>query len=203
MSGEFLRKPAKLAKMRPTRMTTGLIEVETKRRDWRGVSEDERIAYLIHNAFPAVRGPEDRIFIVDHHHLGRALIEEGVSEGYVAILNDFSRLEQDDFWIVMDHHQWAHAYDAEGRRHPFSEIPKKLTKLVDDQYRSLAAEVRRRGGFAKETVPYAEFLWADFFRRRINGKSLDGDFQAAVDQAIGMSHDPEAEHLPGWSGTTT
>src|SRR5436305_4773273 len=30
----------------------------------------------------------------------------------------------------------------------------------DDPYRSLAGEVRRAGGYAKEATPFSEFLWA-------------------------------------------
>ncbi len=200
MSRQSSLEPTRLAKIRPTQMTVGLAEVEAKRREWRDASDNERNASLIHHAFPAVRGPEGRFFIVDHHHLGLALIEESVEAGYVTILNDLSRLDEDEFWVVMDHHQWTHPYDADGRRHPFEDMPRKLTKLVDDPYRSLAAEVRRKGGYAKETAPFAEFLWADFFRRRISRKRLGVDFDTAVDRALVLSHSPEAEHLPGWSG---
>ena len=41
-----------------------------------------------------------------------------------------------------------------------------MKDLVDDPFRSLAGELRRVGGYAKDTTPFSEFLWADFLRRR-------------------------------------
>ena len=193
---------AKLNKLRPTQMTVGMAEVEAKRQDWRDVAKDHRQTFLIHHAFPAVRGAEGRYFIVDHHHLGRALIEEEVETAFVTVLADLSRLAPAEFWTVMDHHQWVHPYDDAGRRRNFEDIPGKLNKLVDDPYRSLAGAVRDNGGYAKETAPFAEFLWADFFRRRISEKDLKNnrDHDRAVQVALALCHSPEAEHLPGWSG---
>ncbi len=200
MSRHLAIESEQLLTMRPTQMTVGFAEVELKRREWRGISHRERSSYLRDHAFPGVRGPERRFFLVDHHHLGRALIEEGVKDAPVSILKNLSMLAKDEFWVVMDHQHWVHPYDADGKRHPFADIPKRLSKLVDDPYRSLAAEVRRKGGFAKETSFFSEFLWADFFRRRVSKKSLVANFEAAVHQALVLSHSPAASHLPGWSG---
>jgi hypothetical protein len=36
------------------------------------------------------------------------------------------------------------------------DIPKSVSALVDDPFRSLAGELRRVGGFAKDTTPEAE-----------------------------------------------
>ena len=95
------------------------------------------------------------------------LIEE-VETVFVSFTRDLSNLALDEFWVVLDHLQLAHPYDADGVRQPFTDMPRKLPKLADDPYRSLSAEVRRAGGYAKETAPFSEFLWADFFRRRIS-----------------------------------
>ena len=65
----------RLAKLRPTQMTVGFAEVKQKRRDWNKVAKDDREAFLENHAFPAVKGPGERFFITDHHHLGRALLE--------------------------------------------------------------------------------------------------------------------------------
>ena len=45
------------------------------------------------------------------------------------------------------------------------DIPKSIDALIDDPFRSLAGGLRRVGGFAKDTTPFSEFLWADFLRR--------------------------------------
>lgn len=191
---------ARLVKLRPTQMTVGYAEVARKRRDWRHVAAGDRDAFLGDHALPAVLGPDGRYFITDHHHLGRALLEEEVETVYVSATRDLSALPLDEFWTVMDHLQCAHPYDADGVRQPFDAMPRKLTRLTDDPYRSLAADVRRAGGYAKETAPFAEFLWADFLRRRVSAKLLDHDPRAALARALPLCHAPEAEHLPGWSG---
>jgi hypothetical protein len=46
-------------------------------------------------------------------------------------------------------------------------LPKTVAGLIDDPFRSLAGELRRAGGFAKDTTPFSEFLWTDFLRRRV------------------------------------
>lgn len=83
---------------------------------------------------------------------------------WVMQLADFSAMEMGMFWRLMEFHQWVHPYNDKGERCEFSAIPKQLERLKDDPYRSLAAEVRKSGGYAKEAAPYTEFLWADFFR---------------------------------------
>ena len=67
----------------------------------------------------------------------------------------------------MDHLQWAYPYDALGVRQPLDAMPRKLSKLPDDPCRGLAAQVRDAGGYAKDPAAFAEFLWADFLRRRV------------------------------------
>jgi hypothetical protein len=44
---------------------------------------------------------------------------------------------------------------------------------------SLAGELRLAGGYAKDTTPFSEFLWADFLRRRIKRQNVEKDFDAA------------------------
>ena len=71
---------------------------------------------------------------------------------------------------------------------------------MDDPYRSLAGELRRAGGFAKDTTPYSEFLWADFLRPRIKRKTIDKDFAAAAENALALAKSTKANYLPGWCG---
>jgi Putative ParB-like nuclease len=60
-----------------------------------------------------------------------------------------------------------HGWHDQGRRRDYADIPKAVTDLVDDPFRSLAGELRLAGGYAKDTTPFSEFLWADFVRRRM------------------------------------
>ncbi|MEI9890254.1 MAG: ParB-like protein [Caulobacteraceae bacterium] len=85
-------------------------------------------------------------------------------------------------------------------RRGFDDIPKTIESLKDDPYRSLAGELRRAGGFAKETTPFSEFLWADFLRRRIKPAEVRQDFAAALSKALRLAKSPKAQYLPGWCG---
>ena len=93
-----------------------------------------------------------------------------------------------------------HPYDAEGRRRTYKDIPKRLSDLVDDPFRSLAGELRFKGGFAKDTTPFSEFLWADFLRRRIKRKRVEADFDGALALARELAKGRDAGYLPGWCG---
>ena len=191
---------AELKSLRPTQMTVGYSEVLLKRQEWRALDKAKQSKFLAEHLLPAVVGPKGKHYIVDHHHLARALAEERVEKAHLHVWADLSALAKDEFWLVMDHRQWVHSYDATGRRKPFSKIPKSLGLLIDDPYRSLAAAARMAGGFPKDRTPFAEFLWADFFRRRVPASQLRSNPDSALSAAMQVVHDKSAMHLPGWSG---
>ncbi|MGC1356559.1 MAG: ParB-like protein [Xanthobacteraceae bacterium] len=186
--------------LRPTQITVGMREVATKRKRWRelGAKKDEK--FLGKHIIPVVLGPKQRPYVVDHHHLARALHDEGVKEVAITVGNNLSGLDREAFWTVMDNRDWMHPYDAEGVRRPYRDIPKTVAELIDDPFRSLAGELRRAGGFAKDTTPFSEFLWADFLRRRVKRKLIEQDFDHAVEVALELAKSQEAGYLPGWCG---
>jgi len=187
--------------LRPTQMSVGMREVEEKRKRWREHKKKEK--FLGSHLIPVIRGPKDRLYVIDHHHLARALIEEGQDVISIAVVADLRTLERDAFWVVLDLKGWCHPYDHNGVRRGFEDIPPSVTDLRDDPFRSLAGELRRAGGFSKETTPFSEFLWADFFRRRIKRKMVENDFAAAMENALRLAKGPEAIYLPGWCGPVT
>ncbi|KQT46757.1 chromosome partitioning protein ParB [Methylobacterium sp. Leaf456] len=197
---EPLLKPVPIAELRPTQMTVGYREVAEKRRRWREHDADKKAAFLGSHMIPVLLGPKKHHYVIDHHHLSRALHEEGVESVLVTVVADLHKLSKDAFWTVADHKSWVHPYDASGVRVGFSDIPKKISALADDPYRSLAGELRRAGGFAKDTTPFSEFLWADFLRRKIKPKIIADDFSAALERAMRFAKSPEAGYLPGWCG---
>ena len=193
---------ARLAQLHPTQITVGKMEVALKRKQWAGLDKKSRAAALDSHWFPAIAGPASRYYIVDHHHFGLALLEEDVKTVKLMLLKDLSWLEPPKFWRVMDLHQWVHPYDSQGVRRDFPAIPLHLTHLHDDPYRSLAGEVRRSGGFAKDVTPFSEFLWADFYRNQIALTAIEQDFGKAVAKAKKLAATQEARYLPGWCGVT-
>ena len=197
---EPLLKPVAIEALRPTQITLGFREVDQKRKQWRDESTTKGDAFLGRHMIPSVLGPKGRHYIIDNHHLARALHEEGVEAVLVTVAADLSALTKASFWTYLDNRAWCHPYNAEGRRVDFDEIPTAICKLKNDPYRSLAGDLRHAGGFAKDTTPYSEFLWADFLRRRIKVKAIDKDFHAALRCAVTLAKTMDANYLPGWCG---
>lgn len=200
---EPILHPVPITELRPTQITLGMREVEAKRQAWRAKAAkntDKAGEFLGSHMIPVIQGPKDRRYVIDHHHLCRALIEEGQQTVLVNVIADLSALEPDAFWFNMDCRGWTHPFDADGKRRGYVDVPKTIADMVDDPYRSLAGELRFAGGYAKDTTPFSEFLWADFLRRRIKPKVVQADFDAAIAQALGLAKGAEAAYLPGWCG---
>jgi hypothetical protein len=189
-----------ITELRPTQITVGMLEVQAKRERLRQQGGKKKTEFLEKHMIPVIRGPKEHYFVVDHHHLSLALHKEGVNSVKVTVIADLRTLGEDEFWVFLDNRSWVHPYDARGRRCGYDEIPRRITGLKDDVFRSLAGELRRRGGFAKDTTPFSEFLWADFLRRRIDRPTDEKGFEKAMKQAMKLAKSPEAHYLPGWCG---
>ena len=74
------------AELRPTQLTVGYAEVVAKRAEWKQLGRKKRRELLGRHWFPGVLGPKGHCYIVDHHHLGLALLEEGVDRVPVMVL---------------------------------------------------------------------------------------------------------------------
>ncbi len=199
-SREPLLNPVPIVELRPTQITVGLREVKEKRRQWREQAGDKGSEFLGRHMVPVVWGPKERHYIVDHHHLCRALLDEGVAHILVNVVADLRAVQKDSFWTFLDNRGWCHPYDAAGVRRGFDAIPRSVGEMTDDPYRSLAGELRRAGGFAKDATPFSEFIWADFLRRRVRPKLLESDFPAALTKALALARQEDAGYLPGWCG---
>jgi hypothetical protein len=193
--------PIPILSLRPTQMTVGMREVKEKRKRWREhKSEKKRAELLGKHMIPVVLGPDQRYYVVDHHHLARALNDEGVKDILVTVIGDLSMVDRDAFWGVMDNKRWVYPYDSRGERRHFKDIPKSVADLKDDPFRSLAGELRRAGGFAKDTTPFSEFLWADFLRRGLSRKMVEDNFAKAIEKGLALVKSHDAIYLPGWCG---
>ena len=88
----------------------------SKARGWNKKISEHLAEFLAAHMVPVIKGPEGEPYLTDHHHLARALYEEGVKSVFVTIIADLSRLPADHFWNMMDFHGWTHPYDSKGRR---------------------------------------------------------------------------------------
>jgi hypothetical protein len=192
--------PVAITDLRPTQITVGMREVNAKRKAWRATASKKGEKFLGKHMIPVILGPRKKHYVIDHHHLARALHEEGVETVAVTVVANLGNLEPDSFWFVLDNRNWMHPFDDKGRRRGYEDIPKSVTELIDDPFRSLAGELRRAGGFAKDTTPFSEFIWADFLRRRIKRKLVEDDFDRALEKALQAAKSADAGYLPGWCG---
>ena len=171
---------------------------------------------------------DDRFYLVDHHHMARALHEalhEELGKDIrlvVEVVANLSMLSEAHFWKTMHARNWVYLFDhfGGGPQLPQS-LPEKIKDMEFDPYRSLAWIVRAHHGCLKDTAPFAEFRWANFFRERIllshdvligkhgvestlyevdeNGRlELTDDGMELVEEAVYLSSIPEARGLPGF-----
>jgi hypothetical protein len=198
----FIREPVihatPILDLRPTQMTVGMREVMLKRKAWSKRAPDDLDEFLRNHMVPVVVGPGGGRYIIDHHHLSLALRGAGRTSVFIAIAADLSKVDPELFWNIMDYHGWTHPFDEKGRRREYTDLPKTIEGMKDDPYRSLAGELRGLGGFAKDSTPYSEFVWADFFRPRIKPKAIKADFEAALAEALQLAKSEDASYLPGW-----
>jgi len=199
-SRDITLKTVPVKSIRPTQMTVGFREVQLKRQGWKARREDKRPEFIEGHMIPIVVGPKDRFYAIDHHHLIRALSEEGVEGVLTTTVAHLNNLTKSAFWNFMEHRGWCRPFDEKGQRCPYEDMPKEIGLLTDDPYRSLAGELRRAGGFSKDTTPFSEFLWADFFRPRLSVKALRSDFDAQISKAVDLARSEDANYLPGWCG---
>jgi hypothetical protein len=187
-------------KLRPTQITVGMIEVHDKRARLEALKKHDQKQFLLDHPIPAVWGPDGKLYITDHHHLGRAAEEAGIDTGFFCVEEDFSKVPIAEFWPRMAAAKWAHPIDQNGKPCGFERIPDHLGKLIDDPYRSLAGYVRDAGGYDKSPTAFCEFQWADFFRPRVTIGPKRADFDQAVGIAMKLAASPEAATLPGYKG---
>lgn len=194
------RELVPLADIRPTQMAVGMRVVELKRRKIeRHVGSARKLRrYLEKRPVPAVLGPGDDYYIIDHHHMSLALWQSAVDEVFVRVVGDLSDMPKREFLRAMSAFGWLHTYDADGRRICPTRLPSRIDQLKADLYRDLAWSVREAGGFRKSYIPFSEFAWANYFRRLIPASLLARDFERAHDYAMGLARSPCAKRLPGY-----
>jgi len=192
--------PTPILDLRPTQMTVGLREVERKRKAFADMRAADKSKTIATHMVPVVRGPKGVLYVTDHHHMLRALHEDGQKDVFVVLVGDLQKADPEHFWTLMDYHGWTHPYDDKGLRRVYTDLPRSVKGLTDDPYRSLAGELRSSGGFAKDSTPFSEFVWADFFRSRVKRKTMKDNFGAALAEALAMAQSKDADYLPGWCG---
>jgi len=232
-AGDFYK--LRLNDLSPTQFAVGRAEIQVRAGHLRNKFKKDPGKlhdYLRVRPIPIlVRG--DKFYLVDHHHLARALydaLHETLGKKicvFVKVLGNGSSLEEPYFWKNMYQNNWVYLFDESGGgpQAPAT-LPAHIKDLKFDPYRSLAWIVREHHGYLKNNAPFSEFKWANFFRTHIlldqdllagehtfdefafvvdeQGKlELNDDGKEVVDEALFLAFSAEARGLPGFRGPTT
>ncbi|MDI9846568.1 ParB-like protein [Rhodoblastus sp. 17X3] len=189
-----------IADLRPTQLTLGLSEVSRRAAKIAKMSADERETYLERKSIPHIIGPGKCLYMVDHHHLARALWSLKIREAALGEqLGDWSDLETRPFWRKMEAKGYFWPIDADGNRRPYAAIPRHVTDLTDNVWRSLARRVRGEA-FTDLDTPFQEFIWGDYFRTFMSRRLIELEFNQAAELATKLARLDEAQDLPGFLG---
>ena len=227
-TGEFYK--LRIDDLSPTQFAAGRSEVMVKAGLYHTKYKKDRLHdYLRVRPVPIIVR-EDKFYLVDHHHLVRALYEALHIElkkdicVYVEVLQNWTSLAPVHFWKAMFERNWVYLFDdAGGGPQQPEQLPKHIKDLTWDPYRSLALIVRNQHGYLKNDAPFSEFKWANFFRTRIlpendllAGKRtfdefafkvekdgnliLTADGKEIIEECMFLASSAEARGLPGYRG---
>lgn len=186
--------------LKPTQFAIGFHAVDQKEAKIKKMKHKELKEYLHTKTVPVVVW-KNMMFLIDHHHLCAALYRLEIYHVYVTIVKDYGNIPRDLIWNEMAADGYIWAYDSTGMHIKDISIigdilPKHITDLKDDPFRSLAATIRKMDAYKKTTIPFAEFQWANFLRNKID--SYDIFKTRAVAQACVLAQSDDAIGLPGF-----
>jgi hypothetical protein len=195
----------KISVLRPTQYSLGMLSIETKIREIeKAYAKGKMEKYLNSKVAPAIIGPDKRYYITDRHHTSYSILNSSIPEKYkelkITILHDWSKLSYSKFEARMIKNKYVWLKDENHTVRDFKGLPKHISNLSDDPYRSLAWKVRKSKGFNKVKVSYLEFYWGIFFKE--NGIRLSSsdpkEIEIVLSKTIKLAKSKDASHLPGY-----
>jgi hypothetical protein len=192
----------KVLSLRPTQFAVGMLEVDEKIAVVRKYKAKQVREFIDDNPVPVVMGPDKHLYVVDHHHFLCVCYHVGVQKVRISVVKDLSKrkMTYTQFWKWMfkTRHAYPFCQFGEGPRKVLY-LPKDIRGLADDPYRSIAWFVRKAGAFENSGRNFAEFKWANFFRRcRLLDRSGPTGLADALVKAVTLAQSPAAKRLPGF-----
>ena len=195
----------KVLELKPMQIPAGMYEVQDKARDVRDMKKKEVENWLREKSVPILEDYKARKRPVDHHHEARSTWEADYDEVYThhyfddALHRKIKGLSRDEFYAVTRAMGLFYDRDQYGAGpHDPNHLPEDVRGMADDPFRSVAWQVRKRGGYEKSDEPFAEFQWAQYFRERLKTYPTRADFEKAVVEAMRLVHDAAAKNLSGY-----
>lgn len=192
-----------VADLQPTQLCVGLAEVRSRQRDFSTETRNQRSDYLGSKPVPLVRDRAGALWMVDRHHRLRALIEldpAATAFGYLVL-----QLESDDRAAALEalsQRGWLYLYDGRGLGPlPPTALPRRLTGLEDDPFRSLVWKLKKEGVIQPAPlIPFHEFRWGAWLRRRSLPPFSSDRLEPALPAARALVRSSAVSHLAGWTG---
>ena len=195
----------RVLELKPMQIPGGMYEVQDKARDLRDMKKSDADDWLRERSVPILEDYKGRKRPVDHHHEARSAWEADHDEVYTHRYFDdelhrkIKALSRDEFYAVTRAMGLFYDRDQFGvGPHDPNHLPEDVRGMADDPFRSVAWQVRKRGGYDKSSEPFAEFQWAQYFRERLKTYPTRADFEKSVLEAMRLVHDPAAKDLPGY-----
>ncbi|WP_454916952.1 ParB-like protein [Xanthobacter sediminis] len=192
----------RIGDLHPTQLTLGMSEVKRRAKAMDAMSKSALKALVASKPIPHVVGPRGQLYMVDHHHLCRALQRIDADKVVLgARVADWSDLDLHSFWLRMENERLCWPIDTDGNRRPCIKIPSNVKNLTDNPWRTLARGVRGRA-YANQDTPFQEFMWGNYYRSFMSIRLLEAELDLAEELAVRLSRLDEAQDLPGYLGPT-
>lgn len=216
-----------IGQLRPTQLPYGRLATKCKSDKFEGYKKLQKLTdYLVGHPVPVVIGPDREFYMTDHHHMVRAYYDSNFVHFdytedkmnrvvFVEVIdnqsNHFSPQYMNQFWDWMLRMNYTYPLDNHGRPlNVTTDLPKDVTQLANDPFRSLSFLVRSYGGYGKvDNFFFLEFVWANYFRRSNEFTSLakSGTFAWTLEEtemlnsfkpAMKLSKSAVSGNLPGY-----
>lgn len=189
-----------ITQLHPTQGGVGQLQVDATARELADKSPDQLDKLMKKKEIPVVIAPDGGYWLVDRHHLTKALWQQGVKQARVKVI---ARLQdRTNFWSQMQNNHWAWLKDERGQPLTPEQLPKQIGELPDYPYRTLAGQLQDAGYFSKkDQVYFVEFAWASWLGQQMDWLPVNAaNLADRLGQAKRLACSSKAEGLPGYPG---
>ncbi|MFQ2014626.1 ParB-like protein [Aeromonas veronii] len=186
--------------LHPTQGGVGQMQVDETQATLAGMSAKQLDKLMEKKEIPVVIAPDGSYWLVDRHHLTKALWQQGVKDARVKVIGRLQ--DKANFWSQMQNNHWAWLKDEKGQPLTPEQLPTSIDKLPDYPYRTLAGLLQDAGYFRKDKqVYFVEFAWASWLGKQMQWMPVDNSNLAArLQQAKRLACGSDASDLPGYPG---
>ncbi|MFM5428134.1 ParB-like protein [Aeromonas veronii] len=186
--------------LHPTQGGVGQIQVDETQATLADMSAKQLDKLMKKKEIPVVIAPDGSYWLVDRHHLTKALWQQGVKDARVKVIGRLQ--DKANFWSQMQNNHWAWLKDEKGQPLTPEQLPTSIDKLPDYPYRTLAGLLQNAGYFRKDKqVYFVEFAWASWLGKQMQWMPVDSaNLAVRLQQAKRLACGSDAKDLPGYPG---